>query len=72
MDRTLILVKPDAFARDYGPLSPLPGHHFVGAGTLGANESLRFRHRVLVHEGDTETADVDGHYHRWLDADGEP
>jgi hypothetical protein len=55
------------FARDYGPLSPLPGHHFVGAATLGAGESVRFQHRLLVHAGTTEEADVDGHYRRWLE-----
>ena len=60
------------FARDYGPLSPFPGHHFLGGGTLDANESLRFRHRILVHEGDVGTADVAGHYERWVDAAGEP
>jgi hypothetical protein len=60
------------FARDYGPLSPMPGHHFLGGGSLAVGASLRFRHRVLVHGGDVHDADVDGHYARWLDAEGEP
>lgn len=55
------------FARDYGPLSPFPGHHFVGGGALAEGESLRLRHRILVHEGDTDTADVAGHYARYLE-----
>jgi hypothetical protein len=60
------------FARDYGPLSPLPGHHFLGGGRLAEGESMRFRHRLLVHTGDVHDADVEGHYARWLDAEGEP
>jgi hypothetical protein len=55
------------FARDYGPLSPLPGHHFIGASSLAAGESLRFRHRLFVHRGDAQEADVEGQYRRWLD-----
>lgn len=55
------------FARDYGPLSPLPGHHFIGGATLAANDSLRFRHRILVHQGDTTDAGVEAHYRRWLE-----
>jgi hypothetical protein len=45
----------------------LPGHHFLGGGTLAANDSMRFRHRLLVHNGDAGAADVNGHYERWLD-----
>jgi len=50
------------FTRDYGPQSPFEGHHFIGAGSMAAGEELRFRHRILVHQGDTETADVAGAY----------
>jgi hypothetical protein len=50
------------FTRDYGPQSPFEGHHFIGAGTMAAGESLRLRHRILVHVGDTESADVAGAY----------
>ncbi|MGZ8734271.1 MAG: DUF6807 domain-containing protein [Acidimicrobiia bacterium] len=50
------------FTRDYGPQSPFEGHHFIGAGTMAAGDELRLRHRILVHEGDTEAADVAGAY----------
>lgn len=50
------------FARDYGVQSPFEGHHFIGAGTMAAGDELTLRHRILVHEGDTETADVAGAY----------
>ena len=50
------------FTRDYGPQSPFEGHHFIGAGSMAAGEELRLRHRILVHQGDTETADVAGAY----------
>ena len=39
-----------------------PFHQF-----FSPQHSLRFRHRLLVHEGDTATADVAGHYDRWLE-----
>lgn len=55
------------FARDYGPLSPFPGHHFLGGGALAEGESLRLRHRVLVHEGDTLDARVAEHYARYVE-----
>ena len=34
--------------------------------TLKLGEKLRFRYRVVVHPGDTETADVDGLYGRYI------
>lgn len=55
------------FARDYGPLSPFPGHHFLGGGAMATGETLRLRHRLLVHGGDAGEADVAGHYDRWVD-----
>jgi hypothetical protein len=55
------------FARDYGPLSPFPGHHFLGGGSLARGDALRFRHRILVHEGDADAADVAGRYAHWLE-----
>jgi hypothetical protein len=53
---------PVWFARDYGVLSPFQGHHFLGGGALAAGETIRARHRILVHTGDAIEADVAGHY----------
>jgi hypothetical protein len=50
------------FTREYGPLSPREGNHFVGEQRLPAGETLRLRHRVYVHEGDETAADVEGVY----------
>ena len=50
------------FARNYGVISPFEGHHFIGAGEMAAGETLHTRHRILVHAGDAQTADVAGHY----------
>ncbi len=55
------------FARDYGPLSPFPGHHFLGGGALAAGESMRLRHRIFVHEGDSAEADVAGQHARYVE-----
>ncbi len=55
------------FARDYGPLSPMPGHHFLGGGSLAAGDSMRFRHRLLVHLGDVDDGDVAGQYAKWIE-----
>ncbi len=55
------------FARDYGPLSPFPGHHFLGGGSMATDESMRLRYRILVHEGDSVEADVAGHYERYVE-----
>lgn len=52
-------------AWEAGAYSPL-GDALTGS-TFGAGESLRLRHRILVHEGDTATADVAGHYARYVD-----
>ena len=55
------------FARDYGVFSPFEGHHFLGGGTMAEGETLRTRHRVFVHKGDAETADVAGHYREYVE-----
>jgi hypothetical protein len=57
------------FTRDYGPQSPYEGNHFVGAGSMPAGESLRLRHRILVHEGDAAGADVAAAYADYCDDD---
>ncbi len=54
------------FVRAYGPNSPFQGHHFTGETSLGAGESWRYRHRVVVHYGDTEEADIAGKYKAWV------
>lgn len=50
------------FARDYGVISPFEGHHFLGGGSMAAGEQLHTRHRILVHAGDVDAAEVAGHY----------
>lgn len=55
------------FVRAYGPTSPFQGHHFTGATTLAAGQAWRYRHRLLVHYGDTDEADVEGHHQTWLE-----
>jgi hypothetical protein len=55
------------FVRTYGPNSPFQGHHFTGPATLGEGESWRYRHRVVIHEGDTGTADIAGKYATYLE-----
>jgi hypothetical protein len=50
------------FARDYGVFSPFEGHHFLGGGSMAAQESLRTRHRIFVHKGDAQTAEVADRY----------
>ena len=50
------------FARDYGVFSPFEGHHFLGGGSMAEGETLRTRHRIFVHKGDAQAADVAGHY----------
>lgn len=61
---------PRWWARDYGLVSPMPGHHFVGEATLAAGESLRLRHRLLIHRGTAAEADIGGHYARWVSEEG--
>lgn len=57
-------------AREGGAYSPV-GDALAGT-TFETGESLRLRHRVLVHEGDVTTADVAGHYARYVEERGEP
>ncbi|MEX2538305.1 MAG: DUF6807 family protein, partial [Actinomycetota bacterium] len=54
------------FVRAYGPNSPFQGHHFTGETTLSAAEAWRYRHRLVVHYGDTEEADIAGKYRAWI------
>jgi Family of unknown function (DUF6807) len=53
------------FARDYGVVSPFEGHHFLGGGTMAGGETLHTRHRIFVHKGDAESADVAGAYREY-------
>lgn len=53
------------FTREYGPLSPFPGHHFHERRSLEAGGELRLRHRLVVHAGTAEEADIDGHWQRY-------
>jgi len=63
-------------ARDYGLVAanPFGLHDFTGAPagsgdyTIPAGESRTFRYLVVLHEGDTATADIDGRWRRWADA----
>ncbi len=54
------------FVRTYGPNSPFQGHHFTGPATLAKGASWRYRHRLVVHYGDTEEADIAGKYEAWI------
>lgn len=54
------------FVRAYGPNSPFQGHHFTGPAKLAEGESWTYRHRIVVHSGDTEAADIAGKYARWI------
>jgi hypothetical protein len=67
-------------ARDYGLLAanPFGLHDFAGAPagsgdyTLPAGESRTFRYLVVLHEGGTRAADIDGHWKRWAEATEAP
>jgi hypothetical protein len=50
------------FVRAYGPNSPFQGHHFTGETTLRSGESWRYRHRLVIHSGNTEEADIAAKY----------
>ena len=54
------------FVRAYGPNSPFQGHHFTGPAHLGPQESWRYRHRLVIHTGDTDEADIAGKYTAWV------
>lgn len=57
---------PKFFCREYGPLAPWQGNYFTGPSELRAGDSLRGRHRLVVHEGDVREADIAGKYARYL------
>jgi hypothetical protein len=54
------------FVRAYGPNSPFQGHHFTGPAKLGAGEHWRYRHRLVVHAGNTEDAKIADKYEDWV------
>lgn len=54
------------FVRSYGPNSPFQGHHFTGEARLEKGEAWRYRHRLVVHAGNTEEADIAGKYDDWV------
>jgi hypothetical protein len=58
------------FVRAYGPNSPFQGHHFTGETSLALGDSWRYRHRLVVHDGDTDQADIAGKYEAWTREDG--
>lgn len=55
------------FARAYGPVSPFPGHHFFEDRKLEEGRELRLRHRLVVHRGDAEEADIDGKHRAYAE-----
>ena len=55
------------FTREYGPISPFPGHHFHGDRSLAAGERLRLRHRLVVHRGDAASADIARHFDQYCE-----
>ena len=54
------------FTREYGPLSPREGNHFVGQGKLAKGETLRLRHRIYVHEGDEIAGGAEAAYQAYV------
>jgi hypothetical protein len=62
----------------WGPVdgNPFGLHDFTGAPagsgdyTLPAGESRTFRYLVVLHEGETVAADIDGRWRRWAEATG--
>lgn len=54
------------FTRDYGFMSPTPMYWPEGGkATLKKGEPLRLRYRVVVHEGDSEEADIAALYEEY-------
>jgi hypothetical protein len=53
------------FVRAYGPVSPFQGHYFTGEASLAEGDSLTYRHRLVVHYGDTEQAKIAERYTEW-------
>lgn len=50
------------FTREYGPISPFEGHHFYEDRSLSKGDSLRLRHRLVVHLGGAREAALDEKY----------
>ncbi len=55
-----------AFVRAYGPNSPFQGHHFTGEAKLAKGERWTYKHRLVIHSGSTEDADIAGKYEAWV------
>jgi hypothetical protein len=55
------------FVRAYGPVSPFQGHYFTGPASLAEGESWRYRHRLVVHYGDTTEARIADRYREWTE-----
>ena len=47
------------FTREYGPISPREGNLFIGEETLPKGFALRLKHRLIVHKGGPEEADIE-------------
>jgi hypothetical protein len=60
------------FTRGYGPVSPFPGHQFVGPEerSVARGAQLRYRHRLVVHQGTADDACLDDRYRQYCDAAG--
>jgi len=57
------------FTRDYGFFSPTPMQWPEGDGTaLPKGEPLTLKYRVVVHAGDTESADVAGLFNAYQES----
>jgi hypothetical protein len=54
------------FARTYGPSSPFQGNYFTGPSEMCEGESMTYLHRLVVHYGNTEDADIEGKYQAWI------
>ena len=74
MEHTSSFLSPTYWhARDYGLLSANPfglsvflGEEHCGDYTLSANNSITFCYRVLVHQGDSKTGNVNSFYESYL------
>ncbi|MBM3213927.1 hypothetical protein FJZ36_03310 [Candidatus Poribacteria bacterium] len=53
------------FTREYGPLSPREGNHFIGETILRPGSPLRLRHLLYSHVGDEKAGDVESVYQRF-------
>lgn len=57
------------FVRSYGPNSPFQGHHFTGPASLREDASWRYRHRLVIHAGDTDEAGIADRYRAWTEGE---